>query len=161
MFRAVSGLVVALLTFLVFASSAEAAQALSVEVGDTGPQVSHLVAYVPGAPIEVRVKAPGARSAALVGLGPDGSNVRFPLDRAADGTFTGNAALGAPGTWSLAVATTSDGPEILGESFPVVVAPGPSKLEIAALIAMAVVSIGGGVGLIAAGRSGAAARASA
>jgi hypothetical protein len=157
MFRLVFALVLAWIAVAGSPYPAAAAQTLTVRVADTGPQVNHLASYVPDVPIDVTVEAPGARTVALAGLGPDGSNVRFPLAQVR-GVFAGTATFAVAGTWSLAVATTADGPEILGESFPIVVAPGPSSLQIGGLIALALVSIGGGVGLIAAARQSAGTR---
>jgi hypothetical protein len=158
MFRAALGLVLAFLTTSATAGAAGAAQPLAVAVGDAGQQVRSQPRYTPAAPIDVRVEAPRARAAALIGVAPDGANVRVPLTRASAGVFTGSATLPEPGTWSLAVATTADDVEVTGTTFTVTVEPGPSGLEIGGLIALALASIGGGVGLIATRRNTAAPR---
>jgi hypothetical protein len=138
------------------AAYAASAQSLVVDVRDRDPQLSRLSHYSASAPVELRVIAPGASSVALVGASPAGTTVRVPLAAARDGSFTGTTTLAVPGTWLLAISTTYKGPEIVGDSFSVVVEQGASARDAAVLAVLAVLSIGGGIGLIVAGRGSAA-----
>ncbi|MBV8750964.1 MAG: hypothetical protein JO103_14755 [Candidatus Eremiobacteraeota bacterium] len=140
-------------------SGAAAAQALAVDVLDSGPRVEHQAKYAQAGLIDVRVTARNARSAVLLGVAPDGTNLRIPLARIGGDVFAGSAQFASIGTWSLAIATSTATGQETTPSFPIVVDAGPSTGDVALMVALAIVSVCGGIGLIAVGRTAATARA--
>lgn len=139
---------------------AGSAQTLGIDVSAAQPRVEQLDRYTSGQPIDVRVMAGAARGAALVGVAPNGADLRVPLARCGDGAYAGTFTPGTPGTWSLAVSIDAAGSANASSSFPIVVAePGASEATAAVMIALAIASIGGGIGLIGIGRRNAAATA--
>lgn len=124
-------------------------QHLRVDLRPATPLVERQAAYTTSQPIELRVRAPQAQAASLVGVGPDGSNLRFPLERRADGSFNGSVRLPMPGAWSLAVATVAGAETNTTESFAVDVADGTALFGQAwILLGLAAISIIGGLALL-------------
>lgn len=134
------------------ALSTASGQALTIEVTPGGSRVHALDSYLATSPVAVRVLARHAGVVALDAVGPDGRDVTIPLAREGAETFSGTAGLDQAGTWSLAVETTADGVTTTSPAFTVSVRSGPSGLDLAVIVVLAVASFGGGIGLIAAGR---------
>lgn len=127
------------------------AQTLRIDLTAAQPQVDRFNRYIQGQPVDVRVVSRSRRGVALIGVSPTGANLRVPLARAGDGTYGGSFTPGTPGMWSLAVVSETAAANA-SPSFPVVVAePGASDATAAAMIALAIASIGGGIGLITVG----------
>jgi hypothetical protein len=156
MSRIVSAVLLALVAWAGSAGMAAAAQPLTVDERTDQLRVDHLDRYTNGEPVAVRVQVQPAQSVTLVGLAPDGASLRVPLAREADGSFAGNVALSTPGTWTLAVVAAENGVQSTSTSFVVTVTDaGATKESALTMIALALASIGGGVGLIAVGRKNA------
>ncbi len=158
MLRTVTALALALLATVAVASAAvlassnrAAEQPLAVRVSAQGSQVERLDGYVPGQPIAVRVDAPRAQAVTLLGVGPDGGSLRFPLARGADGRYGADVSLTTPGVWSLAVTSQVAGVETASESFAVSVAAGSGTKATIVVLALAIAALAGGLALIAAG----------
>ena len=97
--------------------------------------------------------APQASAASLIGVGPNGSNLRLPLARDANGSFAGELRLPAAGMWSLAVVTAFGEDVSTTQSFAVDVADGATLFGRASLLLiLAAGSIAGGIGLLALAR---------
>jgi hypothetical protein len=154
MLRTVVGLVLALMVTVAMASAAVvvsangARQTLGVTMTRQGSRIERLDRYVPARPIELRVDAPRARTATLVGTAPDGAGLRVPLARAADGSFGGEVTVSTPGVWSLAIATHRRSTETASEPFAITVAEGVSQRSMGLVLALALALLGGGLGLI-------------
>jgi hypothetical protein len=149
MFRIIAGVLLALLATAGAAVAFAPAQHLRVDLRPATPVVERQTAYTSSQPIELRVRAPQAQTASLVGVGPDGSNLRFPLERRADGSFKGAVRLPMPGAWSLAVATVAGAETSTTDSFAVDVADGTVLLGQAwMLLGLAALSIVGGLALL-------------
>jgi len=146
MFRFVAPMLLAL---TLAPTAALAAQPLGIDLYTTAPRVDKLDRYVAGEEVSVRVAAPPASRVTIVGVGPDGSNLRLPLVQGPDGAYSGTLMMPVAGTWSLAANTTIGGEDVSTESFPVVVAEPESTLPALVMAALALASIGGGIGLIA------------
>jgi hypothetical protein len=138
------------------AASAAATQALAIDLRTDQPRIDHLERYTAGQPIAVRVWAQPAQGVVVLGQAPDGTDLRAPLARGADGTFAGSVTLDAVGTWKLAVATTVNGTDTATQTISLDVVEATSPLWITAMCVLAVGSIGAGFGLIVAGRRSAA-----
>lgn len=124
-------------------------QTIVVTPGPNGQIVRTVGRYVAG-PIHVSVLAPRASAAQVAGSDADGANVQVPLARTARG-WEGDVRLDA-GTWHLTTFVTEAGTTTQGAPFPLNVG-GTDTTPVATLFgALAVLSIGGGIGLIAAGR---------
>jgi hypothetical protein len=97
----------------------------------------------------LHVRAPRAQTASLVGVGPDGSNLRLPLERRPDGSFKAAVRLPMPGAWSLAIATVAGAETNTTDSFAVDVADGTLLFGQAwTLLGLAALSIIGGLALV-------------
>ena len=148
MFRLAALLLLALAALPCVALAA-GTQALTIDLRGGTPRIDKLERYETGTPLTVTVTAPSAESAMLAGVGPDGSNLRAPLARGADGAFTATVTLATPGTWSLATSTSANGETVSTESFALTVSDAPSPVGAAVMAALSFVSIAGGIGLIA------------
>jgi hypothetical protein len=138
-------------------SRAASEQALSVVVSGAGSQVRNLSTYDTAAPVAVRVVAPLAHDAVVLATDPLGGNARTELQRDADGSWIGRLALSTAGTWTLAVATTGPHGNVnTTPSFSVAAREMPRQISPAILLALACLSICGGVGMIRVGRRAAA-----
>ncbi len=136
---------------------ASAAQLLVVNVTGDGSQVRNLATYDTATPIDMRVIAPAARAAAVLAVDPLGGNQRFALARGADGTWTGPVTLATAGTWTLAIATVGpQGHAATTHAFVVRAERVALQASPEMLIALACISVFGGLGLIGAGRRAAA-----
>jgi hypothetical protein len=153
MFRIVAGVLLALLATAAAALALAPAQRLAVDLTSGTPQVERQAAYTSSQAIRLHVRAPQATAASLIGVSPDGSNLRLPLVRDPDGSFAGQLRLPAAGTWSLAVATVFGEDVSTTQSFAVDVADGAALFGRASLLLMlAAGSIAGGIGLLAVAR---------
>lgn len=133
-----------------------AAETLGIDLTAPQPQVDRLGRYEQGRPIDVRVTTRSSGGVALVGVSPSGVNLRLPLVRDRGDSYGGTFTPGTPGTWSLAVASDAAGTANATSTFPLVVTePGASDAATAAMFALALASIGGGIGLITVGRKNA------
>ena len=156
MSRIVWAVFLALVAWAGGAGTAAAAQPLTVDERTDQLRVDHLDRYTNGEPLTVRVQVQPAQSVTLVGLAPDGGNLRVPLAREADGSFARDVTLTTPGMWTLAVIAADNGVQSTSTSFVVTVTDAGATTQSAlAMIALALASIGGGVGLIAVGRKNA------
>ena len=159
MSRLVSTVLLALAVWAGSSVAAAAAQPLSIDNRTDQLRIDHLDAYSNGEPVTVRVQAQPAQAVTLIGLSPAGTDLRVPLVREPDGSFTGVATLSAPGSWTLAISTTANGVQTLSQSFVVTVADSAATTSsVLTMLGLALVSIGGGVGLIAVGRKNAVAQ---
>ena len=155
MLRTVTALVLALVATVAVASAAAVVsarhagdQALSVTMTSQGARIERLDGYTAARPIALRVAAPRAQGVTLVGTAPDGGNLRVPLARAADGSFGAEVGLAMPGIWSLAIASHAGPDEATSESFAISVVEGVSQRALGVVLALALLLLGGGVGLI-------------
>jgi hypothetical protein len=156
MSRIVSAVLLALVAWAGSAGVAAAAQPLTIDERTDQLRVDHLDRYTNDEPLAVRVQAQPAQSVTLLGLAPDGGSLRVPLARQADGSFTGDVSLAKPGTWTLAVDAAANGVQSTSQSFVVIVADArATKESFFTMLGLALVSIGGGLGLIAVGRKNA------
>jgi len=154
MFRVVAGVLLALLATAGAALALAPAQRLAVDLSSGTPQVERQAAYASSQAIRLHVRAPQATAASLIGVGPDGTNLRLPLVRDADGAFGAELRLPAAGTWSLAVATVFGEDVSTTQSFAVDVADGAALFGPASLfLVLAAGSIAGGIGLLAVARA--------
>jgi len=124
---------------------AESPQKLLVDIRGSAPRIDALERYIVNEPVTVHVDAPFARSASLVGVAPDGGNVRVPLQRAADGSFAGMLTFPAVGIWSLAVVA---GSQAKTSNFSISAAERDSNAGAALMLGLSLASICGGLGLI-------------
>lgn len=134
-------------------AAAAGAQQLTIDLRGGAPRVLKLDRYETGGPLAVTLQAPGARSAAIDGVAPDGATVRVPLTRGSGGAFTGTLNLATAGTWTLAASTSAGGETISTESITLAAADPESNLPAALMAALSVASIAGGIGLIAVKRT--------
>ncbi len=155
MLRTVTALVLALLATIAVASAAVLAsahqgsgQSLGVALSAQGSHVERLDSYAPAQPIAVRVDAPRAETVALLGVTPEGGNLRVPLVRGADGRFGADVRLPVPGVWSLAVSARTDAIESVSDTFAVSVAQGAGAKALGVVMALAVALLAGGIALI-------------
>jgi hypothetical protein len=153
MFRIVAGVLLALLATAAAALALAPAQRLAIDLSATTPQVQRQAAYTTAQAIRLHVWAPQASAASLIGVGPNGSNLRLPLARDANGSFAGELRLPAAGMWSLAVVTAFGEDVSTTQSFAVDVADGATLFGRASLLLiLAAGSIAGGIGLLALAR---------
>jgi hypothetical protein len=124
---------------------AESPQKLLVDIRGSAPRIDALERYIVNEPVTVRVDAPFARSASLVGVAPDGGNVRVPLQRGADGSFAGMLTVPAVGIWSLAVVA---GSQAKTSTFSINAGERDSHAGATLMLALSLASIAGGLGLI-------------
>jgi hypothetical protein len=129
-------------------ASASGTQSLGIDARGATSQIDKLEHYVVSEPVMIHVTAPGARYVALIGVGPDGKSIRVALGSTGQGAFTGAMALPTRGTWSFAAEIGRSQGHDMTESFPLVVADRESNAGAALMAALALASIGGGVGLI-------------
>jgi hypothetical protein len=153
MFRSAAPLLLAsILASILAPVAALAAQPLTIDLRAAMPRIDKLDRYDTGTALALRVMAPAASQVTIVGVGPDGSNLRVPLAAGAGGIYAGTVTLPVAGTWSFAADTTVDSEDVSTESFPVLAAEPESRLPAAIMAALALVSVAGGVGLIATAR---------
>jgi hypothetical protein len=126
-------------------AAAESPQKLVVDIRGSAPRIDALERYIVNEPVTVRVDAPFTRSASLVGVAPDGGNVRVPLQRSADGSFAGMLTFPAAGIWSLAVVA---GRQAKTSTFSISAGERDSHAGAALMLALSLASIIGGLGLI-------------
>jgi hypothetical protein len=156
MSRIVSAALSALAAVILTAGIAAAAQPLTIDDRTDQLRVDHLDRYTNGEPVAVRVQAQPAQGVALLLLAPDGTSTRVPLALDADGSFSGTVTLAAPGTWTLAIAVNANGVQTTSQSFVAIVTDARATYEsVLTMLGLALVSIGGGIGLIAVGRKSA------
>jgi hypothetical protein len=149
MLRIVAGVLLALLLTAGTALALAPIQRLAVDLSGGSPQVERQAAYADSQAIQLRVHAPQATEATLIGVGPDGSNLRFPLVRGAGDTFTQQLRLPLAGSWSLAVATVVGEDVRTTQSFAVDVADSGALFgQASVFLVLAVISILGGVSLL-------------
>ncbi|HTW83522.1 MAG TPA: hypothetical protein VMD91_05560 [Candidatus Sulfotelmatobacter sp.] len=149
MFRIIAGVVLALVLTAGVALAVAPGQHLRVDLSAGSPSVERQGDYASSQPIELRVRAPRASSASVVGVGPDGSNLNVPLAREADGSFRGALRLAIPGAWSLAVATLAGDEGTTTQSFPIDVADGDALFGQAGLLFfLAAASIVAGIAVL-------------
>jgi hypothetical protein len=125
--------------------AAEPPQKLTVDIRGSAPRIDALERYIVNEPVTIRVDAPFTKSASLVGVAPDGGNVRVPLRRGADGSFAGMLTFPATGIWSLAV---DAGSQARTSTFSISAGERDSHAGAALMLALSVASIAGGLGLI-------------
>ncbi|MEA2666570.1 MAG: hypothetical protein QOI11_3514 [Candidatus Eremiobacteraeota bacterium] len=123
-------------------------QTLAVAMTAQGSQVERRDGYTAARPIVLHVDAPRAQGVTLIGIAPDGGNLRVPLARAADGSFGGEIALAMPGIWSLAIASHTGAAEAASEPFAISVVEGVSQRALTVVLALALLLLAGGLGLI-------------
>jgi hypothetical protein len=145
MFRFVAPMLLAL---TLAPAAALAAQPLGIDLQTATPRVDKLDRYVAGEEVSVRVAAPPGSRVTIVGTGPDGSHLQLALAASPDGAYLGSLTLPVAGTWSFAADTLIGGEDLSTESFPVVVAEPESNVPALVMAALAVASLGGGIGLI-------------
>ncbi len=93
----------------------------------------------------------------MLAVDPLGGNQRFALARGADGTWTGPVMLATAGTWTLAIATVGrQGHTATTHAFAVRAERVALQASPEVLLALACVSVFGGLGLIGVGRRAAA-----
>jgi hypothetical protein len=126
-------------------AAAQGPQKLTVDIRGSAPRIDALERYIVNEPVTVHVDAPFTRSASLVGVAPDGGNVRIPLQRGADGSFVGMLTFPASGIWSLAV---DAGSEARTSTFSISAGERDSHAGAALMLALSFASIAGGFGLI-------------
>jgi hypothetical protein len=149
MVRIVAGVLLALLVTAGAAFAFVPSQRLGVDLRGGTPLVERQAAYADSQSIQLLVHAPQASAATLVGVGPDGTNLRYPLARGAGDTFSNRLQLPAAGLWSLAVATVVGQDVRTTQSFGIDVADGNALLgEASIFLSLAVASIAAGVGLL-------------
>jgi hypothetical protein len=144
MFRILAFLLLCITTGTAWAA-AESPQKLTVDIRGSAPRIDALERYIVNEPVTVRVDAPFTKSASLVGVAPDGGNVRVPLQRLADGSFAGMLTFPASGIWSLAV---DAGSQAKTSTFSISAGERDSHAGAALMLALSLASIGGGLGLI-------------
>lgn len=155
MLRTVVALVLALIATAAVASAAVVVsahhageQTLAVAMTPQGARIERRDDYAAARPIVLHVDAPRAQGVTLVGVAPDGGNLRLPLARAADGSFGGEIALAMPGVWSLALTSQLGAAETASESFAITVVEGVSPRALGVVLALALLLLAGGLTLI-------------
>lgn len=155
MLRTVTALVLALVATVAVASAAVVVsarhagdQTLTVTMTPQGSRVERREGYTAARPIVLRVDAPRAQGVTLLGTAPDGGSLRVPLARAADGSFGGEVGLAMPGIWSLAIASQAGSDEAASGAFAISVVEGVSQRALGVVLGLALLFLGGGVGLI-------------
>lgn len=139
--------VVAAVTGGVAAATASPDPSLHVTLGRGRPHIEHALRYAAARPIVILVDGRRARGAvSVVGLSPEGENLRIPLARRPAGDYAGTLTFPTPGTWSLAIAT--QGAAVSTASFALAVAAEGSRGWIVACAAFAALCLAAGVVLI-------------
>lgn len=160
MFRSLALFFLVLLATVGSAAAADEQQQqlLGITVRGESQKIDRLDHYNAAQPVTIRVVAPEAARVVVAGAKPDGTPMRVALQRGADGTYTGTLDVPTPGTWILAAHTTIGGIETTTGKISMQVKPPPTHDDPTLMLVAALVSIGGGLGLIVIGRTTAAAR---